>query len=940
MRRLLFHRDGNRAGMGNAQPRATPPISHRTVKGRMLFVALGLGAALLVATGRAVVLQTVEAPALKHEAAKNYMRTETLDDWRGDIVDRNGRLLGVSVHRWAITVDPKAVVEPRRTAAVLAPVIGLPEVEVLRRIDPSAADAEEDQPINPATDLARSVTAPMVRAMAGAWDLQRSHFDRRLDILERFFQLEQLRSPAVFGVVDELAAAAENTARALATDVEKLRFFPTRGRRFAYLAHDLEDASVKLLADARDAETRRCREAREVGETCDNALKAVWARPESRRYYPKRELAAQVVGLVGRENKGLSGIEAAMNGFLSGGIERVQAVKDTSGHRIFLDGLPADATLIGNTIELTIDQQIQAWAEQELGRACLAAGARAGYAVAIRPKTGEVLAAANFPNYNPNTFQQWFKEQQPIKEERAALAERRRNLEWAASFGFAKKAFGDQTDQTRKEIGQGLEQEIDAFVEYQHAYPNASRNMAFLDVYEPGSIMKVFTAAAALEEKVLDLDTTFDLEHGDWELDDIEGNVIHDINKLDQGNLALILKKSSNIGASKVAFLLGAPKLEEYLRKFGFGAPTHSGFPGEPKGLLRPADQWVPVELANVSFGQGMAATGIQLAMAVSALANDGRLMQPLLIKRVLDGRGTVVKEWQPTEVRQVISPETARTVLDLMQGVIDPDGTGRRAYIPEWPVAGKTGTGQKPHLRRRGYSEDMWVNTFFGVAPANDPEVALVILIDEPKGKKHGGGLIAAPAFKRIMEKTLAYLAVPSPFLTGKRMAWLDPTVLAERRAEDKLAVDANDDGDMVGGDLVGALTPKIAAGEGMISVPDFRGLTMAEAKRLAAQVGLVVRFEGTGIATAQSVMPSHSVAADEGVLVTFRSHIPDARTRSGSAGPVMPGAPEIGMPGQSLDRRIPMLDDDEMSLAPVNRPVDRAVDGVPFARAQGGGP
>ncbi len=934
MKRLLFRRGGNQHGAlaGNVQPRSTPPISHRTVKGRMLVVAIGLGAALLVATGRAVVLQTVEAPALKHEAAKNYMRTETLDDWRGDIVDRNGRLLGVSVHRWAITVDPKAVVEPRRTAQVLAPVIGLPEAEVLRRIDPSAAAAEEDQPINPASDMARSLTAPMVRAMAGAWDLPRSHFDRRLDILERFFQLEQLRSPAVFGVVDELAAAAENTARALATDVEKLRFFPTRGRRFAYLAHDLEDASVKLLADARDAETRRCRAAREVGETCDNALKAVWARPESRRYYPKRELAAQVVGLVGRDDKGLSGIEAAMNGFLSGGIERVTAVKDTSGHRIFLDGLPAEATLVGNTVELTIDQQIQAWAEQELGRACLAAGARAGYAVAIRPKTGEVLAVANFPNYNPNTFQQWFKEQQPIKEERAALAERRRNLEWAASFGFAKKAFGSQTDETRKEIGQGLEQEIDAFVEYQHAYPNASRNMAFLDVYEPGSIMKVFTAAAALEEGVLDLETDFELEHGDWELDDIEGNVIHDIAKLDHGNLGLILKKSSNIGASKVAFLLGAPKLEEYLRRFGFGAPTRSGFPGEPKGLLRPSDQWVPVELANVSFGQGMAATGIQLAMALGALANDGRLMQPLLVKRVLDGHGKVVEEWQPKEVRQVVSPETARTVLDLMQGVIEPDGTGRRAYIPEWPVAGKTGTGQKPHLRRRGYSDEMWVNTFFGVAPANDPEVALVILIDEPKGKKHGGGLIAAPAFKRIMEKTLAYLAVPSPYVTGKRMAWLDPSVLAERRAEDKLAAD------VVGVDPIEALTPKVAAGEGMISVPDFRGLTMAEAKRLAAQVGLVVRFEGTGIATAQSVMPSASVAASEGVLVTFRSHIPDARTRSGSAGPVMPGAPELGMPGSlgGPDRRIPMLDDEEMSQTPLNPPVDVA----PFARAQGGGP
>lgn len=917
---------GNRYGaVTNPQPRRIPPVSHRTVKGRMLVVAIGLAIGLVVATGRAVVLQTVEAPLLKHEAAKNYLRTVTLDDWRGDILDRNGRLLGVSVHRWAITVDPKSVKEPRRTSELLAPIAGVGAADVLRRIDPSAKAESDDEPLNPASALARSMTAPMVRTMAGAWDLPRAHFDRRLDILERFFQLEQLRTEAVFGVVDELAAAAENTARALAADVEKLRFFPTRGRRFAYVAHDLDDEAVKQIADLRDAERRRCREAREVGESCANALSAVWVRPESRRYYPKRELASQLIGLVGRDAKGLSGIELAMNAFLSGGMERVSAIKDSSGHRIFLDGLPTDATLAGNSIELTIDQQIQAWAEQELGRACLASGARAGYAIVVAPKTGEILAAANFPNYNPNTFQAWLREQRPIKEERAALAERRNNLRWASQFGFVDNALGDRTGATRRELRRGLEEEIDAFVEYQHGYPNASRNMGILDVYEPGSIMKVFTAAAALEEQVIDLDTEFELEHGDWELDDLEGHVIHDISKLDRGNIGLILKKSSNIGASKVAFLLGAHKLEEYLRRFGFGEPTRSGFPGEPRGILRPADEWVPVELANISFGQGMAATGIQLAMAVGALANQGRLMQPRLVKRVVDGNGRTIREWRPREVRQVVSEKTARTVLDLMQGVIEADGTGRRAYIPEWPVAGKTGTGQKPHLRRRGYSADMWVNTFFGVAPADDPELAIVILIDEPKTKKHGGGLIAAPTFRNIMEKALGYLGVPSPYVTGKRMAWLEPETLRERRSNDA-ATDAVLD-------RLEALTPRVEASEGRVPVPDFRGLTMSEVKRLAAQSGLVVRFEGSGTATAQSVLPGRTADAAEGIVVSFRSHVPDAHTLTDDGGPVPPGGylgpDEIGhvetnWPTQAVspfvaadlakpDLRIPMIEPDE---------------------------
>jgi len=914
-----------------AELRPLPPVATNVIRTRMIIIAVGLGLALLVATGRAVMLQTVEGPVMRREAAKNYVRTETVDDWRGDIVDRNGRLLAVTVHRWALTVDPKKIHDPLHTARVLAPITGLTESQVLQKIDPMSIDLDDDAQVNPASSLARELTSPMVRTLARSFGLQRNHFDRRLDIIERFFQLEQLRSPAVFPLVDQLARAAENTATALMADVDKLRFVPTRGRRFAYVAHGLDDSAVKSLAEARDEEARRCRAAREAGESCRNALSAVFSRPETRRYYPKRELASQVVGLVGRDDKGLSGIEAAMNAFLSGGLHRVSAIRDVRGHRFFLDGIPSDATLVGNTVELALDQQIQAWTEQELGRACLASGARAGYAIVTRPRTGEVLAVANFPNYNPNTFQDWFREQLPLKNERASLAQRRSDLAWAAGFKLSQKAFGARADATRKEVAVALDQEIDAFVEFQHTHPNASRNMAFLDVYEPGSIMKVFTAAAALEEKVVDLDTVFDLENGNWELDDIEGNVIHDISRLDQGNLGLILKKSSNIGASKIAFLLGAHKLDEYLRGFGFGAPTRSGFPGEPKGLLRNADTWVPVELANVSFGQGMATSGIQLAMALGALANEGKLMQPLLVKRVLDGEGRIVKEWGPTEVRQVVSPATARTTLDLMATVVEPDGTGRRAYIPEWPVAGKTGTGQKPHLRRRGYSEEMWVNTFFGVAPVDNPELAIVILIDEPKGKRHGGGLIAAPAFRRIMEKSLAHLGVSSPFSTSKRQVWLDPKALADRRElEDDEPTE----------DPLEALAPRVAASEGLVPVPDFKGLTMSAAARLAARAGLVVRFEGQGIAQTQSVQADELVKATDGVVIVFASRLPDARTRSGDPTPILPGEPDLGPDAPLAAPPIDETSELVFDGVPIPSGVPPGVTPEPFVRGQGGAP
>jgi cell division protein FtsI/penicillin-binding protein 2 len=864
-----------RARVASGGTRPLPPIETRTIHLRMRVVAVLLGAMFVVAAARAVVLQTVEAPALLREAARNYVRSETLDDWRGDVVDRNGRLLGITVHRWALTADPKEVKDPRRAAELLAPIAGVSEAEVRRRLDPaSAVDPDDLRPTHPARQLARQLSAPMLAMLGDVFGTPRQALDVRLDLLEKFMQLEQLKTPAVFPVVDLLADAAQRTADALAADLEDLRFFPTGGRRFTYLARDLDDAAVKRLSAARDAELDRCREAREARLPCVNALSAIWVRPEPRRYYPKRDLASQLLGLVGRDGEGLSGIERAFDALLAGGLHRAPVVKDQRGRRIFLDGLPPEAQLLANTVELTIDQHIQSLAERELSRACLASGARAGYAIVVRPKTGEVLAVANFPSYNPNNAQEWFRDQAPIREERASLQQRRRDLAWAATWGLNARTWGDpkRVEAVEKEHVAALEQATDAFVEMQHGHPNTSRNTAFLDVYEPGSIMKVFTVAAGLEAGVVSPGTVFDLEGGDWEVGDADGSVIHDVSRQRAGNLALILKKSSNIGAAKIAFLLGAERLENTLRAFGFGGTTGSGFPGEARGLLRPSTSWVPIELANVSFGQGMAATGLQLVMGLAALANEGRLMRPLLVSRVLDGEGRTLHAFAPEVVREAVRPKTAKAVLKLMESVVEPDGTGRRAYIPEYPVAGKTGTGQKPHLRRRGYAEDMWVNTFFGVAPVEAPELAVVVLVDEPKGKQHGGGLIAAPAFRGIMEGSLAYLGVPSPFSTSRRPIWLDPATLTDRRAlEHEAAPPASD--------RLAELVPTVApASDGTLPVPDFHGLTMREVRLLASRVGLRVRYLGSGVASAQDVPPNARVAAEREVTVSFASRLPGA--------------------------------------------------------------
>ncbi|MFT7581251.1 MAG: cell division protein FtsI/penicillin-binding protein 2 [Myxococcota bacterium] len=864
----------------------------------MVIIGCGLALAIVAAATRAVLLQTTQADALQREAARNYVRHIVLDDWRGDLTDRNDNLMAVTVHRWSIVVDPSQIKKPAETAKALASILGKPAAELHARIDPATAQPTDEQSVkNPATHLARAIVTPMARMMTRMWGVPRTHIDRRLDLLERFFQLEQLQSDAVFGVVETIADAAEDTSAAIAGDSNSLKFFATRGRRFAYVARDLDDATYRAIMDARDAARKHCRARRKAGEKCVNPLQHISARPEPRRYYPKRQLAAQVIGLVGRESNGLSGIERAMDGVLRGKEHRVRAIRDKQGRRIFLEGLPEDIDLAAATVQLTLDDQIQAVAERELAKSCLSSGARAGYAVVMSVKTGEILAVANFPTYNPNTFQEWFRDRQPLKDERLALAQRRRNLQFAASWDLNKRAFPGQHKLAESGALKALDREVDAFVEYQHRFPNASRNTAFLDVYEPGSIMKVFTVAMALEEGAVNLSDTFDLEDGEWELHDADDNIIHDVSRLREGDLALILKKSSNIGAAKLAFLegMGPEVLERYLHDFGFGAPTKSGFPGEAKGILRPAAEWMPVELANISFGQGMAATGIQLVTAVSALGNGGKLMRPRLVKRIIANDGEVLREWVPEVVKQVVSERTARTVVDLMRGVTESDGTGKRANIPEYPVAGKTGTGQKPHLRKRGYSEEMWVNTFFGLAPADDPELAIVVLIDEPTGKRHGGGLIAAPTFRRIAEWALPHLGIPSPYATGSRQAWLDPEILAERRKIVEETVDP----------LAEMAPPVDLSQGGDVPVPDFRGMTMDRARQAASEVGLAIRVHGSGIVLAQSTPAHERHATGTVVTLTFQSRLPSANADIPNDG-IDAGPSGYDLPG--IDVPLPM--------------------------------
>jgi cell division protein FtsI (penicillin-binding protein 3) len=249
-------------------------------------------------------------------------------------------------------------------------------------------------------------------------------------------------------------------------------------------------------------------------------------------------------------------------------------------------------------------------------------------------------------------------------------------------------------------------------------------------------------------------------------------HTIHDLRKFNWLSVAQILRFSSNIGAVKLGEKLGAKRYHHYIKSFGFGAPTGIDMPGETGGLVRPPEEWSPVDLAASSFGQSISVSAIQLATALGAVANDGHMMQPLLVKEVLDGQGRVISRNKPREVRRVISAATAQQLKELLADVLTPGGTGVKASLAHYRAAGKTGTAQKSNRQSGGYTSDLFTASFVGFAPVADPKVVVVVVINEPQ-KGHYGGVVAAPTFRRITQESLQCLHVPPEEV--KNIATLD---------------------------------------------------------------------------------------------------------------------------------------------------------------------
>ncbi|MDD2581178.1 MAG: penicillin-binding protein [Desulfuromonadaceae bacterium] len=373
------------------------------------------------------------------------------------------------------------------------------------------------------------------------------------------------------------------------------------------------------------------------------------------------------------------------------------------------------------------------------------------------------------------------------------------------------------------------------------------RDRAVADSFEPGSTFKLFSIAAAVDSGTIKATDAYNCENGTYRIAD---RTIHDDHPHSRLTVSEIIKYSSNIGAAKIGYKMGEKKLSSYLRNFGFGSRTGIDLPGETPGNLK--RNWYGIDLATISFGQGVSLSAIQLVTALSSIANGGNLMKPYLVEQILDDKGIVVQKFEPQVVRRVISPETARQVTKMMETVTGPGGTGTNAAVDGYRVAGKTGTAQKVDPVTHSYSPSKRIGSFVGFVPAEKPRLTIAVIIDEPQGVKYGG-VVAAPAFRLIAQNSLAYLKVQP---NVQVFAAVKPD---DAKASPAPAVESSSYG--AAGDM--------PAESGVM--PDFNGMSMRRVLQVMEKRGINIRLLGSGRAVEQSPPPGHGIRGAGEVWIKF---------------------------------------------------------------------
>lgn len=528
---------------------------------------------------------------------------------------------------------------------------------------------------------------------------------------------------------------------------------------------------------------------RSVDQDVSNAVRnlhipGIEVHQSQERSYPQGSTAAHVIGFVGADANGLEGVEKLFDKEIRGASQKVHVCSDVTG-RAFTSDMDDTGLNRGGTAHLTLDATLQSIAETELARQVEKTQATAGAVVMMDPHTGEILALANVPTYDPN--------------------------------------------------------EVSA------SRPEARRNRIVTDLFEPGSTLKPFVVAAALELGLIKQEDKFFCENGrlyvpGWP------KPIRDHHPHGWLDVPGIIRVSSNICSAKIGWLLGPQREYDFLTAFGFDRVSHVEMPGERRGILLPPERWKQLNTTTISFGQGISVTPLQLATAYATIANDGVRMQPRIIRKITDQYGEVARDFPLQEERRVIRPEVARQMREMMTAVVSTEGTAAQAKVDGVTVAGKTGTAQK--AENGGYSTDRWLSSFAGFLPADNPRVVIVVMIDEPKGS-HFGGVVAAPVFKAIAESSLDYLGIerslPAP---GNSL-----DKLFEESAEPAAVEASTKDAD----------GPAHAVPAGVM--PDLRGFPLRRAMRSLAACRCEVKIDGHGFVVAQQPAAGSALPPDSRV-------------------------------------------------------------------------
>ncbi len=591
-----------------------------------------------------------------------------------------------------------------------------------------------------------------------------------------FVQSAKLRDPDK--TADLLAPRVSRPARELRKLFAREKGFVWVRRQMPSTAAEEAVREVKRALSALDPEAR--------GRP--SAVEGIGTVEEPKRFYPNRELAASLVGFTNVDSEGMEGVELSLNRYLRGERGSLLCERDARGGLIVPATTQVEVNSKGHSVALTIDRNIQHVAESELQAAVEKYKARGGMAVVLSPGTGEILAMATAPSFNPNTP-------------------------------------GRAPAGTRK-------------------------NRSLTDSFEPGSTFKVFSLASALELGAVAATDRFYCEKGAYRY---AGKVIHDTHPRGWLTVPEVVKFSSNIGITKINERMDGNRFYDMIRAFGFGSRTGVELLGEVPGITPSRHDFESrLRRANVSFGQGISVTPLQLAAGMAAVINGGKVMKPYLVREIRDPEGKTVFRGGPQELRRVLSPKTSAQMREILGKVVEEDGTGMQARIKGFLVGGKTGTAQKVEPGSGQYSATKRTASFIGFLPLNDPKLLILVVIDEPRGQVYGG-VVAAPAFNQIAVKTAYYLGI-------------QPTEAAS-------LVAARPSGPSPPSRVTRVSTVRSA---GAMVMPDLSGLSMGRVVDIMGGYSVKLTLAGSGVARAQTPDPGAVLVPGTECSVTFTAEPP----------------------------------------------------------------